>query len=213
MSQFSWNPNDGEHGGLNAARLRRPQRRPRPSARALRSARRPPPPEELGAGVASHQPVADLGQPIRVGDRRQHVGQASGGIGTEACRRLPAQECPLLVNALFASFRKTLLARKPLLRSLTSSSVRTGGTTAPAGATRSAICRIQSTNARCNSAARGSRNQSCSASTSSNDCSVPPPRAAGCAQADLRLPSVARTGASTTRSDRPLIRRAAVHGR
>ena len=45
--------------------------------------------EELGAGVASHQPVADLGQPIRVGDRRQHVGQASGGIGTEACRRHP----------------------------------------------------------------------------------------------------------------------------
>ena len=64
---------------------------------------------------------------------------------------------------------------------LISSSVRTGGTTAPAGAIRSAICRIQSTNARSNSAARGSCNHGCSASrtrsTSSNDrlCSTAAP--------------------------------------
>ena len=50
------------------------------------------PGKELGAGVAAHQPVTDLGQPIRLGDRRQHVGQASGGIVSEARRRHPAQE-------------------------------------------------------------------------------------------------------------------------
>ncbi len=73
------------------------------------------------------------------------------------------------LQALFPAFGKALLAAfaEPLLgpfgsaRSTTdiliSSSVRTGGTAAPAGAIRSAICRIQSTNARSNSAARDPR--------------------------------------------------------
>ena len=46
-----------------------------------------------------------------------------------------------------------------------SSNVRAGGTAAPAGARRSAICRTQSANARCNPTAVRPRSQPCNAST------------------------------------------------
>ena len=48
--------------------------------------------EELGRGVAAHQPVTDLGQPFRIGDRRQQVGQARGRFRIKARRRLAAQQ-------------------------------------------------------------------------------------------------------------------------
>ena len=64
--------------------------------------------EERGGGVAAHQPVTDLREPFRIGDRRQQVGQAGGGGGIEARRRQPAQQCPLLVDTLCTAFRNTL---------------------------------------------------------------------------------------------------------
>ena len=68
--------------------------------------------EERGGGVAPHQPVTDLGQPFRIGDRCQQVGQAGSGVGIEARRRQPTQQCPLLVDtlgkALFTTFRNTM---------------------------------------------------------------------------------------------------------
>ena len=113
----------------------------------------------------------------RSGERRYRHRSAPPPSGTAAIRHRSARCWPTPCSIPCSRPSRSHCLGHSAARStnviLTSSSVRTGGTTAPAGATRSAICRIQSTNARCNSAARGSRNQSCSASrtrsTSSND--------------------------------------------
>ena len=69
--------------------------------------------EKLGGGVATDQPLADLGQAFGFGDRPHHLGQAGGGVVAEARRRLTAQQGPLLLKTLFeallASFAEPLL--------------------------------------------------------------------------------------------------------
>ena len=73
---------DGCHGRTSArvAAQRGPRRElGSGSVRVLSGWRRAHAGEEVGAGVALHQPIADVGQTLRVGDRRQQLRQAFGG--------------------------------------------------------------------------------------------------------------------------------------
>lgn len=69
--------------------------------------------QKLGGDVAAAQLVADLAQRFRIGDRRQNIGHASGGVGAHACRRHPAEQCPLLVDTLLATLGNALFSFLP----------------------------------------------------------------------------------------------------
>ena len=119
---------DGCHGRTSArvAAQRGPRRElGSGSVRVLSGWRRAHAGEEVGAGVALHQPIADVGQTLRVGDRRQQLRQAFGGghsLDHSAARS---------TNGI-----------------LTSSNFRISGNSTPLGTSRCTICRIQSANAR-----------------------------------------------------------------
>ena len=71
---------------------------------------------ELAAGLAAHQTVTDLGQPLGVVDRGQHAAQAHDGFRTEARRRHWPPQRPLLLASPLAAFLKPALA--PSLKAL-----------------------------------------------------------------------------------------------
>ncbi len=76
--------------------------------------------EKLASCLATHQPLAHLGQSLRVHDVGQRPRQVLGGLCPEPGRRQAAQQCPFVLEALFdtllAAFPGTLLVAlaKPL---------------------------------------------------------------------------------------------------
>ena len=64
--------------------------------------------EEVGAGIALHQPIADVGQTLRVGDGRQQLRQAFGGGQSETRRRHSAQQRSFAIKPLLDPLLKPL---------------------------------------------------------------------------------------------------------
>ena len=65
--------------------------------------------EEVGAGVALHKPIADVGQTLRVGDGHQQLRQAFGGGQSEARRRHAAQQRSFAIKPLLKPLFESLL--------------------------------------------------------------------------------------------------------